>query len=402
MPATTRSIGPNTPRRANITHSPGGPLTVHASAMPSTWARRTSGCSRCRAPSAAEAPEYSLSGATTTTSPSGTRARARTWRPTESIPSSLVTSRRGIVDVSCGSCRSAPIGGRSRAPGVALTRARAPCGTAVRSFDSQALTRSERPSSTAMNSAKRSRRASGRSRRGERHDPLRATGPHDDALALDGGEQVEGPGDDEPGHPQHRGDEEGGEHEGDVLDEVDLVGEVVEDADQPVTAGDAEQQPLQGDEGAADDDAEDEHQRRMSSVAGTERVADPHDVPLAGGVAPRQAVVLGHDRQLVGRPIGEAEGGGVGERTAGAVGGHRGGPFEPPRVHPRPHAQPVLGAHEPVGGRTLGMGADPLQHPQGDGDDGDPDGEPDAPATPASRRRRRRRRCASTATTAGR
>ena len=43
MPATTRSIGPNTPSRANITHSPGGPLTAHASSMPSTSTGRTSG-----------------------------------------------------------------------------------------------------------------------------------------------------------------------------------------------------------------------------------------------------------------------------------------------------------------------------------------------------------------------
>ena len=33
MPDTTRSIGPNTPSRANITHSPGGPVTAHASSI---------------------------------------------------------------------------------------------------------------------------------------------------------------------------------------------------------------------------------------------------------------------------------------------------------------------------------------------------------------------------------
>src|SRR6187200_313188 len=96
MPDTTRSTGPNTPRRANITHSPGVPLTVHASAIPSTAACLTSGCSRCRAPSAALAPEYSLSGATTTTSPRSVIARASTWRPTESTPSSFVTRIRGM------------------------------------------------------------------------------------------------------------------------------------------------------------------------------------------------------------------------------------------------------------------------------------------------------------------
>ena len=66
------------------------------------------------------------------------------------------------------------------------------------------------------------------------------------------------------------------------------------------------------DEPGADDQADDEHQRRVAAVAGPERVAHPHDVPLAGGVAPRQPVVLGDDRQLVGGALGEPERGGVG------------------------------------------------------------------------------------------
>ena len=62
--------------------------------MPSMVVRRTSGWIRWSAPKAALAPEYSLSGATTTTSPQGRTARASTWSPTESMPSSLVTRMR--------------------------------------------------------------------------------------------------------------------------------------------------------------------------------------------------------------------------------------------------------------------------------------------------------------------
>ncbi len=86
-----------------MTQSPGGPLTAHDSAIPSTATERTSGRIRCNAPSAAPAPEYSLSGATTTTSPWRRIARASTWRPTESMPSSLV-SRQACHD------RVVPIG----------------------------------------------------------------------------------------------------------------------------------------------------------------------------------------------------------------------------------------------------------------------------------------------------
>ena len=48
-------------------------------------ADRTSGCIKCNAPSAAPEPEYSMSGAATTTSPWRRIARASTWRPSESI-----------------------------------------------------------------------------------------------------------------------------------------------------------------------------------------------------------------------------------------------------------------------------------------------------------------------------
>ena len=56
-------------------------MTDHASSMPSTSTRRTSGWIRCRVPSAAPAPEYSRSGATTTTSPSGRMAPGEHVQP---------------------------------------------------------------------------------------------------------------------------------------------------------------------------------------------------------------------------------------------------------------------------------------------------------------------------------
>ena len=156
-----------------------------------------------------------------------------------------------------------------------------------------------------------------------------------------------------------------GEHEGDVLDEVGLVGEVLDDAEQRVAAGDVEQELLQGDEPGADDQPDDQHQRRMAAVAGTERVAHAHDVPLAGGVAPRQPVVLGDDRQLVGGPLGEAERGGVGERPAGAVGGAADAPSNPRgSIHARTHSQ-CSARTSPCCGRPLGPRADPLQQPHG-------------------------------------
>ncbi len=125
--------------------------------------------------------------------------------------------------------------------------------------------------------------------------------------------------------------------------------------------------------------ADHEHQRRMAPVPGPERVAHAHDVPLTGCVAPRQPVVLGHDRQLVGRALGEAQRGGVPERPARAVGGARRRPLEAARLHPCPHAQPVLGAHEPVRRRPLGARASTLQHAHTDDDDGHPDDRGDSP-----------------------
>src|SRR6266545_3615540 len=95
MPDTTRSNGPpNTPSRENMTHNAGGPVTDQASGTQSISTRRTSGRIRWRVPSAVPAPEYSRSGAATTTSPSSTSRRARTWSPTASTPSSLVTRMR--------------------------------------------------------------------------------------------------------------------------------------------------------------------------------------------------------------------------------------------------------------------------------------------------------------------
>ncbi len=98
MPDTTRSNGsPKAPIRANITHSAGGPVTAHDSSMPSTVRRWISGCICHSAPIAADAPEYSVSGAAITTSPWRRIARARTWSPTESMPSSLVRRMRTRV-----------------------------------------------------------------------------------------------------------------------------------------------------------------------------------------------------------------------------------------------------------------------------------------------------------------
>ena len=113
MPATTRSNGgPNAPRRANMTHRAGGPVTAQAQeghrggpgALPA-------GCGAGR-PGTALAPEYSSSGATTVTEPCSVMARARTWRPSESMPSSLVTRIRTAR------CYHAGVGPRvSRPPG---------------------------------------------------------------------------------------------------------------------------------------------------------------------------------------------------------------------------------------------------------------------------------------------
>src|SRR5829696_5294467 len=111
MPDTMRSKrGPNAPRRENITHRPGGPVTAHASSTPSTRVLRTSGWIRCSAPSAAPAPEYSRSGAAITTSPCGRIARASTCRPTESMPSSFVTRIRTPQSLAVGVC-GALVGG---------------------------------------------------------------------------------------------------------------------------------------------------------------------------------------------------------------------------------------------------------------------------------------------------
>src|SRR3954452_19455413 len=94
MPDTTRSIGPKRPKRANIVHSAGGPLMVHASSMPSSAVRRAWGWIRCSGPRAAPAPEYSVSGATTTTSPWRRIVRASTCSPMDEMPSSFVTMMR--------------------------------------------------------------------------------------------------------------------------------------------------------------------------------------------------------------------------------------------------------------------------------------------------------------------
>ena len=74
--------------------SPGGPLTDHEVSIPSIWASWTSGRMRWTEPRAAPAPEYSLSGATTVTSPRSFNERANSWSPKESMPSSLVTKIR--------------------------------------------------------------------------------------------------------------------------------------------------------------------------------------------------------------------------------------------------------------------------------------------------------------------
>ena len=140
-----------------------------------------------------------------------------------------------------------------------------------------------------------------------------------------------------------------------------------------------QQELLQGDEPGADRQADGQHDGRMAPVARTERVPDAHDVPLARGVAPGQTVILGHDRQLVGGPLGETEGGGVGEGPARAVRRAGRGAFEPPRLHPRPHAHPVLGTHQPALRRALGPRAHALEEPSGHEDDGDGDSDGQRP-----------------------
>ena len=225
----------------------------------------------------------------------------------------------------------------------------------MRSFDSHALTRSDRPSSTAMNNEKRSRRASGPQqagngttrcgRRARTTTPWRSTVENRSNAPAMASQAIHIIGTMTIAARTERG----------VLDEVGLVGEVVDDAEQGVAAGDLEQEPLEGHEAGADDEADGQHQRRVAAVAGPERVADAHDVPLAGRVAPRQPVVLGHDRQLVGGPFGEPEGGGVGERPAGAVGGARPTAPSKPRgsIHARTPSQ-CCGPHEAV--RASGAG----------------------------------------------
>ncbi len=64
--------------------------------MPSTSLRWTSGRMWSSDPIAAPEPEYSWSGAMMTTSPNRRIVRARTWSPTESMPSSLVTMMRTV------------------------------------------------------------------------------------------------------------------------------------------------------------------------------------------------------------------------------------------------------------------------------------------------------------------
>ena len=61
-----------------ITHKAGGPDTAHAVSMPSIVALRTCGSLKWIGPIAAPAPEYSLSGATTNTSPCSRIERAST------------------------------------------------------------------------------------------------------------------------------------------------------------------------------------------------------------------------------------------------------------------------------------------------------------------------------------
>ena len=116
----------------------------------------------------------------------------------------------------------------------------------------------------------------------------------------------------------------------------------------------------------------------MPAVSGPERVPHAHHVPFTRGVAPRQPIVLWHDRQLVGGPLSQAEGGGIGERPARAVGGRRRGPLETPWFHPRPHREPVGSPFEAELGRSLGARPDPLHQPTDDEQDGDEDSQGDA------------------------
>ena len=84
---------PNAPKPARKTINAGGPLTAHASSIPSITTLYFSVVSGI-GPTLADAPEYSLSGAATTNSPSGFNAFATTCRPGESNPSSFVTRIR--------------------------------------------------------------------------------------------------------------------------------------------------------------------------------------------------------------------------------------------------------------------------------------------------------------------
>ena len=78
---------------AKKTINPGGPDTAHASSIPSISTLCFSVVSGI-GPTLEEAPEYSLSGAATTTSPNDFNAFAKTCRPDESNPSSFVTRIR--------------------------------------------------------------------------------------------------------------------------------------------------------------------------------------------------------------------------------------------------------------------------------------------------------------------
>src|SRR5262245_18695070 len=202
MPETTRSTGPNTPKRANIVHSAGEPLMHHASSMPSMVVVRACGWIRCSGPRPAPAPECSTSGATTTTSPWARIARASTWRPVDAMPSSLVTRILVIGSLRaswpCSSCSdrlcrthvSEQWGGpyprpRSLRHGGALVRQprRHPVGTTIIDGDEKrvAIATGEWPEQPRV-----------------RHHPLGAPGTDDETAPFDRGEQVEGAGDDQP------------------------------------------------------------------------------------------------------------------------------------------------------------------------------------------------------------
>src|SRR5690606_36503338 len=84
-------------RRANFTQSAGVPLQLYSLGAPSLWSTTTFLENKVLSTvMACPMPDWGLSGATTTTSPSSFMVRIRALRPGAVIPSSLVTNMSGF------------------------------------------------------------------------------------------------------------------------------------------------------------------------------------------------------------------------------------------------------------------------------------------------------------------